>query len=90
MTDTVLQTFKKFFWYSMANSTLVDARNAILNDEAFLRDVKIGREATIHLSKKHLKIVASKVVNDILNGQQYTVTSMKYRFHGMDVFVSQK
>ena len=90
MTDTVLQTFKKFFWYSMANSTLEDARNAILNDEAFLRDVKIGRKDTIHLSKKHLKIVASKVVNDFLNGQQYTVTSMKYRFHGMDVFVSQK
>lgn len=90
MTDTVLQTFKKFFWYGMANSTIEDARNAILNDEAFLRDVKNGREATIHLSRKHLGVVASKVVNDLLDKQQYTVTSMKYRFHGMDVFVSQK
>ena len=90
MTDTVLQTFKKFFWYSMANSTLEDARNATLNDENFLRDVKNGRDVTIHLSKKHLGVVTSKVVNDLLDGQQYTVTSMKYRFHGMDVFVSQK
>ena len=90
MTDSVLQTFKKFFWYSMTNSTIEDARNAILNDEAFLRDVKNGREATIHLSRKHLGVVASKVVNDLLDKQQYTVTSMKYRFHGMDVFVSQK
>ena len=52
--------------------------------------MKNGREATIHLSKKHLGVVTSKVVNDLLDGQQYTVTSMKYRFHGMDVFVSQK
>lgn len=64
MTDTVLQTFKKFFWFGMANSTIEDARNAILNDEAFLRDVKNGREATIHLSRKHLGVVASKVVNE--------------------------
>lgn len=90
MTDTVMQTFKKFFWYSMANSTIEDARNATLNDETFLRDVKSGKNATIHLSKKHLGFVVKKTVNDLLNSQHYGVTSMKYRFHGMDVFVSLK
>lgn len=90
MTDTVMQTFKKFFWYGMANSTLNDAKSAILNDETFLRDVKNGRNATIHLQKKHLPLVVEKTVTDILKNQQYAVTSMKYRFHGMDVFVSQK
>ena len=44
MTDTVLQTFKKLFWYSMANYTIEDAKTSILNDETFLRDVKNGRE----------------------------------------------
>ena len=90
MTDTVLQAFKKLLWYSMANSTLEDVRNATLNDRAFLQDVKNGREATIHLSKKHLGSVTSKVVNEMLNKQHYMVTSMKYRFKGMDVFVSQQ
>ena len=90
MSNTVMQTFKKFFWYSMANSTLEDASNATLNDEIFLRDVKNGRNATIHLSKKHLPLVVEKTVNSMLDNQQYTVTSMKYRFHGMDVFVSRK
>jgi len=82
MKNTVLQTLKKFFWYCIANSTIED-------DESFLRDVKNSREATIHLSKKHLGIVTSKVVNDMLNEHHYTVTLMKYRFKGMDVFVSQ-
>ena len=89
MKNTVLQTLKKFFWYCIAISTLEDVRNSILNDESFLRDVKNSREATIHLSKKHLGIVTSKVVNDMLNEHHYTVTLMKYRFKGMDVFVSQ-
>ena len=90
MKDTVMQTFKKLFWYSIANFIIEDAKNAIFNDETFLRDVKNGRNATIHLSKKHLGVVTSKVVNDLLVKQQYTVTFVKYRFHGMDVFVSQK
>lgn len=90
MTDTVMQTFKKLFWYSMANSTINDAKPAILNDETFLRDVKNSRNATIHLQKKHFPLVVKKVVNDMLNNQKYAVTSIKYRFHGMDVFVSQK
>ena len=89
MKKTVLQTLNKFFWYCMANSTIEDVGNSILNDESFLRDVKNSREATIHLSKKHLGIVTSKVVNDMLNEHHYTVTLMKYRFKGMDVFVSQ-
>lgn len=88
MADTVMHTLKKFFWYGMANSVREDARNAILNDEAFFRNVKDGRNATIHLSKKHLRVVVAKVVNDMLIAQQYAVISMKYRFHGMDVFVS--
>ena len=88
MTDTVLQAFKELLWYSIANSVLEDVRKATLNDQAFLRDVKNGREATIRLSKKHLRSVTSKVVNDMLNKQHYMVTSMKYCFKGMDVFVS--
>ena len=90
MTDTVLQTFKKLLWYSVANSTLDDVINATLNDQDFLRNVRNGREATIRLSKKHLRSVTSKVVNDALNKQHYMVTSMKYRLKGMDVFVSQQ
>lgn len=90
MANTVMQTLKKFFWYGMANSTIEDTRVATLNDETFLRDVKNGRNATIHLQKKHLPLVVRKTVNDMLNNQQYAVTSMKYRFRGMDVFVSQK
>ncbi len=90
MKDTVMQTLKKLFWYSIANFIIEDAKNAILDDENFLRAVRNGRNATIHLSKKHLGVVVSKVVNDLLVSQQYTVTSMKYRFYGMDVFVSQK
>lgn len=90
MTDTVLQTFKKLLWYSIANSTLEDVRNATLNDQDFLRDVKNGREATIRLQKKHLRGITSKVVNDMLNEKHYMVTSMKYHFKGMDVFVSQQ
>lgn len=90
MTNTVLQTLKDFFWYSMLYTTIEDVKNSILNDESFLRDVKNNRDATIRLSKKHLRIATSKIVNAMLNEYHYTVTLMKYRFKGMDVFVSQR
>lgn len=90
MANSVMQKFKKLFWYSIATSTFEDTRVVVLNDETFLRDVKNGRNATIHLPKKHLPPVVRKTVNDILKNQQYAVTSMKYRFYGMDVVVSRK
>lgn len=90
MTNTVMQTFKEFLWYGMANNVLEDEQSAILYDESLLRDVKNGRNATIHLSKKHLPLVVEKTVNNLLDEQKYEVTSIGYRFRGMDVFVSHK
>lgn len=88
MRYTVMETLKNFFWYSIANSIFDDATPAMLNDETFLRDVKNSRNTTIHLQKKHFPLIVKKAINDLLDKQKYTVTSIKYRFHGMDVFVS--
>lgn len=90
MANTVIQIFKRFLWYSMADSTIEDVKSSVLNDETFLRDVKNSRNATIHLQKKHFPLVVKKVVNETLENQKYVVTSIEYRFHGIDVFVSQK
>lgn len=88
MPNTVTQTVKNIFVYGMANSTLQDARTAILNDESFLEDVRNRRNATIYLSKKHIPFIVEKTINDMLIEQQYKVYSIKYSLLGMKVLVS--
>ena len=84
-----MQTLKKLLWYAIAESIFSNVRDATLSDETFLRNIKNGRNATIHLRKKHFPIIVRKVVNDMLKFRGYSVTSMKYHFFGMDIFISQ-
>lgn len=85
-----MKTLKKLIWYSLANSALEDVSTVALNDNIFLQDIKNGRNATLHLQKKHLPAVVKKAVNDLLNNHHYAVDSIKYRYRGMDILVSPK
>lgn len=87
--DTVMQILKKFLWYKIANSTIEDVKVAIF-DATCLWNVAHGENATIHLQKKHLPFIVKRFVNYWFRNQQYVVTSIKYRFYGMDVFISRK
>lgn len=83
-----MKDLKDIFWYGMADSVLQDIRRSMLEDLTFLQDVKNGRSvAIIHLQKKHLPSVVRNTVNEMLTNK-YSVTSMKYRFFGMDVEVT--
>ena len=88
MANTVTQSLKDIFFYGMANSTLQDAKIGMLNDETFLENVRNRRNATIHLSKKHIPFIVEKTINDMIIDQQYKVDSIKYHIYGMEVFVS--
>lgn len=87
-----LQNFKDLFWYFFTDSLLEDAKKSILKDESFLRDIKNGCRATIHLRKKHLSSTTTQFINKILSDccYEYEVTSVTYHFHGMSVVVSRK
>lgn len=92
MRNTMTQILKKTFWYLLANSTIKDIRNTLLNEELFLRDVKNDKIVTLHLSKKHFPFIVEKVLNQMLANQHqsYIIATIRYHFHGMDVIISQK
>lgn len=79
-----------FIWYTLSYATLKDVRASTMDDNVFHFDLHTGRDAKIHLCKKHFSPIVRKVVNDMLVDQRYVVTEMKYRFRGMDVFVTRK
>lgn len=90
METNLTKILKELIWYSLANSTLEDVSTVSLNDTKFLEDVKMRNNATLHIRKKHFSPIVKKVVNDLFANHHYAVSSVKYRFHGMDILVSPK
>ena len=90
MTNSVIQSLKNIFWFGMKESVLKDVSRDTFNNENFKRNLINGRDITIHLRRKHFSSVVEETVNEMFSNQHYAVTSMKYRFLGMDVFVSRK
>ena len=90
MLDDMITMVKDIICKEMAIFVMKDARDFTLKNEAFLRNIKSGENATIHLSRKYLPFVVRETVDKMLNQQRYVVVGLKYRFWGMDVFVSCK
>lgn len=85
-----IKAMTKFIWTTISYSTLNDVKYSTVNDKVLQFDLNTGRNAKIHLRKKHFSPIARKVVNDMFCEQRYVVDVMKYRLHGMDVFITKK
>lgn len=90
MITRTLKDIVDFFWHTISQATFKDVNTFTMNDTVFMFDLRTGRDARIHLAKKHCSPIVRKVVNDMLEDQKYVVDVVKYRFRGMDVFVTKK
>ena len=92
-----METIKRIFvgsvslvWKVISNPVKKGVKAAWNSDQTFKFDLHTGRNAVLHLPKKYVRPILKKVVNDMLKEKRYTVTSIKYRLHGVDVFVEKK
>ena len=77
-------------WKVISNPVRKGVKAAWASDQTFKFDLHTGRNAMLHLPKKYVRPILKKVMNDMLKEKKYAVTSIKYRFRGVDVFVEQK
>ena len=80
------------FWRIISKPVYKDVTKFVQTNKTFILDIRTARDATIHLNKKYFRFIVKKVVNDVLSNyeEKYTVDKIKYRFRGMDIFVSRK
>ncbi|MBO5179618.1 MAG: hypothetical protein J6B87_04655 [Clostridia bacterium] len=86
----IIKKALKFVWSVISAPVKKGVKAASLADETFQFDLRTGRNAVLHLPKKYVRPILKKVVNDMLREKRYEVTAIKFRFHGVDVFVERK